>query len=546
MKTLLSLFFFIFCCTISFSQHAKVTISEDFKISGKGHKEQTVDHAVFHDGFFYTVTNSGIGKSYKWLFTKLYDLKYSVTISKYDKNMNLISEFEPENGANSFGPLYPELVLLNNKLMLGYFKANDKSSFSLYFAPVDQKTLSLGTAQKLHTFAQDNAGIMKLTSMVTDQLATFTNSPDNSKMLVVVKSNTDLVKTIVFDNNLKMITQTDYKTKTSDYFLSTSILTNEGFEAVILFTANGKKILCRNAGGKKEEIELADTDNMAHYATDLVPARDGKNVYVISSGRLLGETDKGCKGLILSKLDVTSLALSAPVEYQFSPEQIQLVHDNGGGKKIKKELMVRNFSPNLIELENGKLAVLVCPAETEYKTHTRTNGRESTTVTDHVGPIVACFLDKSGNTLNLACIPRNIETSMPGEGASAMALTGGSIRSYKSAIDTRPFYLFTAARRGNEIVIIYNDSEANLSSTAKVKEASSPGDLVLVEAVFGADQKLLYRKPIGESQGKGYSYHLDMVIETSASSVIFPVAKGGLGFNVRKMLYSNMCFLDIN
>src|SRR5450631_665127 len=132
MKKLLSLSLLSFFSLSSFCQHYQVTLSEDFKIAEKEYQDQTVTHSIYYNNSFYTATNSGIGGHYKWAFTKLYDMKYPVTISKFDRNMNKIKDFELDNGERQFGPLIPQLILLNNQLCLAYYQSDNKSSFSFY------------------------------------------------------------------------------------------------------------------------------------------------------------------------------------------------------------------------------------------------------------------------------------------------------------------------------------------------------------------------------------------------------------------------------
>src|SRR5665647_1140943 len=107
----------------SFCQHTQLSLSDDFTIAERDYKDETVANSVFHNNFFYTATNPGIGGNNKWLFTKLYDLKYAITIAKFDKNMKKISETKLENGSKVFGPLQPKLLLLNDKLCLAYFQS---------------------------------------------------------------------------------------------------------------------------------------------------------------------------------------------------------------------------------------------------------------------------------------------------------------------------------------------------------------------------------------------------------------------------------------
>src|SRR6516225_7139294 len=105
MKKLSSIFLLSLFALGAYCQHSQLTLSEDFKIAEKEYQDETVSHSVFHNNCFFTATNSGIGSNYKWAFTKLYDLKYAVTVSKFDKNMNKMKNFELENGEKVFGPL---------------------------------------------------------------------------------------------------------------------------------------------------------------------------------------------------------------------------------------------------------------------------------------------------------------------------------------------------------------------------------------------------------------------------------------------------------
>ncbi|HEV2354603.1 MAG TPA: hypothetical protein VGR89_10185, partial [Puia sp.] len=133
---------------ILFAQHVALRISSDFKVKEATLRNQTVTHSIYYNDNFYTVTNSGGGVG-KWLFTKLYDMKYIVTLSRFDRDMKEIGKVELDNGERDFGPLMPSMICFNNGLYLAYFKTADKSSFSLYLARVDEDNLSLDTASAL-------------------------------------------------------------------------------------------------------------------------------------------------------------------------------------------------------------------------------------------------------------------------------------------------------------------------------------------------------------------------------------------------------------
>lgn len=105
MMKILFLVFSLLLSASSFCQHGQLNLSDDFKISeNDDYKDQTVANSVFHDNFFYTATNSGIGSHYKWLFTKLYDMKYAITLAKFDRSMKKISDLPWKMEARYLAP----------------------------------------------------------------------------------------------------------------------------------------------------------------------------------------------------------------------------------------------------------------------------------------------------------------------------------------------------------------------------------------------------------------------------------------------------------
>jgi hypothetical protein len=166
MKNLLFIFLFSLISFASFSQHSKITVSEDFKIVEKEYQDETIGHSVYFNNNFYTATNTG-ASNHKWAFAKLYDIGFGMTVSRYDKNMNKLKDLELENGEKIFGPIIPRMLLLNNKLCLVFFQKNDdKASFSLYLASVDETSLTMGEKKKICTIQQENVGMFKFESVI--------------------------------------------------------------------------------------------------------------------------------------------------------------------------------------------------------------------------------------------------------------------------------------------------------------------------------------------------------------------------------------------
>jgi hypothetical protein len=108
-------------------------------------------------------------------------MKYAVTISMFDKNMNKVKEIVLGNGEKIYGPLAPKLILLNDKLCLAYFQSDNKTSFNLYLSLIDEASLALKEPKKICTIEQENVGIFKLESVISAGIVFISNSPDKQK-----------------------------------------------------------------------------------------------------------------------------------------------------------------------------------------------------------------------------------------------------------------------------------------------------------------------------------------------------------------------------
>lgn len=261
-------------------QRSRLTISNDFKVTEKPYQDETISNAVYQNNFFYTVTNSRFSAK-KWLFTKLYDLTYSMTVSKYDRNMNLVKEYAIANGEKQYGPLVPQLVLVNNKVALAYFQpGEDKSSFSFYLALVDEDDLSLKNPQKFCTIKQDNVGITKAEGVMNANLVSFAYSPDKTKTLVIGLTNANLVQTYVIDNELRILKQSDLRTATSGFTIASAAISNDNNECIVLDADEGTKIVANSADKRKSEMKLNAGGNLKPYFTKAISSKEDRKSVV--------------------------------------------------------------------------------------------------------------------------------------------------------------------------------------------------------------------------------------------------------------------------
>lgn len=532
----------------SFCQHTQLNLSDEFKISENDYKDQTVANSVFHNNCFYTATNSGIGGNNKWLFTKLYDMKYAITIARFDKNMQKISETQLENGSKAFGPLQPRLLLINNKLCLAYFQSDDKTSFNLYLSLVDED-LKLKEPKKICNIQQENVGIFKLESVIKGGIIFFTNAADNSKTLVVCNSGPNTISTFVVDRELNIIKKSVVHTNTTDFKISKVLLTKDNLQCLVLHSEEDTKLVCINPEGKKTETKINLPGGIRAQQVNVTESADSKNIYVYSSTNPAEEDGGGCNGFFLAQLNCSTLRLEKPLVYKFSPEFTEDICKRGGGSKHRKDYQMYNFEPSLVEFGNGEVAIVGSPQEESVKTSSKpamgmndiSQTRLESTTTLNTGPILAFFPNKDGKTFEYAIVPRTSSLSRSAESGS------GGVKIVQSLLVSNSSTGFIAVVSGDDIIILYNDNEDNLMKDVNEKavESHSTKNMVLVEALIDKDKKLQYRKQLGQNIKGAYTYFLGNIIPVSSSSLVFPVAKQGVGFNARKIIYTNWCFLDV-
>jgi hypothetical protein len=530
-------------------QHSQLSFSGDFKFAETGYTHQIVSHSVYHNDNFYTVANSGASAA-KWVFTKLYDIKLSVTVSKFDREMNKIKELKLDNASRSYGPLLPELFLLNNKLFLAYFQSDNKTSFNFFLARVDENDLTLRDTKKIATIQQENVSIFKAEAVILGNQVSFSNTPDNKKMLVACNVSPTAIQTFVLDDQLNILKKSTVPINTVEFYITSAVVTDDNLECLVLSHEEQEtKIVCISPEGKKTQKLLKGSGNLSPFLAEASLSRDGKSIYIYATATLSNQKEMGCRGVLLQQLDCNTLQFSKTLGYPFSPEFIEMIAQKGGGIKSRKETSMFWFDPVLIELDNGDIVILGSPEKTTSETSTKTsfdmnmNMQTSTvaTTTTTAGPVIVFFPDKNGKSFDHVLIPKNsvfARSARSGYGSIQMVQTPGIFHSTTS---------FIAQKSGDDIVVLYNDNETNLAKEAdeKITTTFSSGKLVMAEALISKDKKLQYRKQIGEKLQGSYTYYLGNAIPNSSSSVIFPVGKQGVGFNARKTFYTNWCFINM-
>jgi hypothetical protein len=548
MKKLTFLAFFLCAVCTGFCQHAKVTFSEAFKIKEKEFSNQTIAHALYHKNHFFTATNS-VNANYKLFFAKLYDTEFSIKISRFDKDMNMSREFELEAGKKIFGPIYPQLLLAGQSLFLSYCKADNKQSFSLYIAKVDENTLELSGEKKICTIQQENVGIFKLMSVITSGLVHLVVAPDGKKLLAACRVAPNRLQTYIIDDQLNVRKQADVSLSVESYEFQSVAFSSLDVTCMVISADDELRVVAIGPTGKKTETRLNPAEADARPSnTAILLSRDGTFFNICASTAISAADKVDCTGFMLAKLDCASLRLTKPVTYQFTPEFIEKISRDGGGRKRKGSYHLHDFVPVLLELEDGRLVVMGSSEHEYVNTSTDVRMRSdgsirsqstTTTTTYQSGPIFVIFPDSEKKLHNYTAFPRRVRFQRESFGGS------GAIQITQSRSVSRSSSNFVATGLGSQIVVIYNDEEDNLSRDldAKVVTTRTTSDFVLAEGLVNAEGKLVYRKQIGENLDNRKTYYLGHAVPTSATALVFPVGKESSWGT--KTQYSNWCFVTL-
>lgn len=546
MKHIAAIILLFLRSTNLFSQHTSVSISDDFKVKEGLNKDQTVTHSIYYNNNFYTVTNSAAAGN-KWLFSKLYDVTYAVTLSRFDKDMRPVGQVELENGKKNFGPLVPKMLYFNNKLYLAYFKASNKTSFSLYLARVDENSLSLSDPLTLCTIQQENVGLSGIMSVIADGLVYFAISPDNTRLLAVCKSAPSKVQTIVLDQDLHVLNRATVSVNLSSFDILSAVLTNDNGACLVISSDEGVRILGIAPDGHKTESRYSPVGSSAANNCHAQLAKDGKSIFIYGTINYSPQPSEfWCSGFMVSRADAKTFKLSAPLTYGFDEAFLQSIVEKGGGIKIKKSYSMYNIVPQLLEMDNGEIALIGSAnittgqiSQSAPDMNNRTHMKATTTL--NAGPVVVLFPNLKGKAFDHVIVPRQIElykSASSGSQPIQIVNTPGL-----SSVPAE----FIAKPLGSEIVIIYNDNLENLSASAdaKVKVSKKTGDLELAEAFINKEKKLEYRKLVSQTDKVRATYYLGDAIPTNSPNIVFPIGKEGQGFSALKTFFTNWCFLEI-
>src|SRR6185503_15252051 len=113
-------------------------------------------------------------------------------------------------------------------------------------------------------------------------LVSFAYSPDKTKTLVICLTNSNMLQTYVVDNELRILKQSDLRTATSGFTVSSAALSNDNTECIVLDSDDGTKIVVNSADKRKSEMKLNSAGNLKPHFTRAISSKDGKKIYISS------------------------------------------------------------------------------------------------------------------------------------------------------------------------------------------------------------------------------------------------------------------------
>jgi hypothetical protein len=474
-------------CTLS-AQEVKIKFSERFD-------KATEHNEIIKSGKFYYALDID-SKGYQFAYTaKLSKYTHGISLQKYDENLKKVKSLELEKGDKVFGPFNSRLVMLNDKLILFYYKYPEAETIKLYASYVDEQTLELSATKEIISFSQENYGLFKAfgTSANDNKLFT-TTSPDKNKLLVV-HSNASQITSCILNKDLVISRNTSTKSPQSSDFVTQSVfLDNSGNKYMAYkFTENKhsrRGIFMQNSSGKEKFQEVnAGTDL---YPNDITFKNSLDNAKVWAYGDYHGKNLN--EGILLASLDASSLKTNAPHLYPYPDDYKKKLYKLDFGARSRDYYSVRDADYSLHELENGTLALV---GYTKYFEQ-NISSRGGTITTAFAGPIMAAFINGEKSSFKL--VPRKQVTS----GASDC---------------------ITRTNK-NTIMCIYTDGKVNIETSSEddTKVISSVNNtLALAALVMDSDGRILSKKVISESPKGGY-YDISKKFEITDKNILIPIS----------------------
>jgi hypothetical protein len=501
-KTLVPLFLFL--SFLSQAQTTSVTLSKKFSLKEHGSTMNGGQFFKVGDNWFaMELDYAGMQFAYT---AKLDKIKYGINILKYDAGMKEVKKISFQGKEKQFGPFIPRLVLFHDKLILLYYQSMADNSIKLSMAVIDPETLDEISGKDLYSISQRNVGLFKIEGALSHNHLMTEASPDSSRLLIAQAGNTNELFSCLLGADMIPVRKMVSKFKSNmvdidvEHFAIDNALnryfgyrykTGQAKNSGILLQDNkGKEALLPVNAGKGAAFEIDEIN--------LAPSKDHTKMYAYAT---YGYGENAGEGILLTTVDANAARIGQPQLFPFPMDVRLKLEKKGYADKHNGNMGLVEMTYESTELEDGTLALTGVMRKEEIKTiNTYSSihdpvGHTSSDAVYYSGPLITAMI--RDNKCSFAVLYRN------------------QLLSSASQVILHPY--------GDKLVCFYTVAKKHLESD-DLRKPADPDDLILAEAVFSSDGKLVSREMIGDKAGS-LDYFISEFKPLSANSYIFPLAR---------------------
>lgn len=440
----------------------------------------------------------------------LSDLKYSIEINYYDKQMNNLSTIVLRNGEQRFGPFQSLVKGINGKEMLIYYQAGDNTEIiEMYGAEIDRAKSELKNTKKILQLNQKNLGLFKSSDLLSKYKLFIQESPDRQKILFLWTSGKDnKYSYAITDKNLNLIkTKTEETKNSSAIYPSNAIIDNEGtFFLAYYFWQGGKddkRIWNVLKTGAENNIKTTpiETDEVSLPVTVFISfGVSEKEIKVCGAST---NTDYRITGAFMQVLDKERMTITNRKKTDI-PENLmdQFIKDGFSDKKENKKGLYPGVPFSYLELTNK--SICIAWNLTDISTRSEKYG----TIWSK-GDILSVVY--SQDIIIFSVIP-NITTTT-------------------SEVDKMLYYVFPFE---DKFIFLNEMNKSKLEKVLPAGDYSKKNNTSFVSTTVTSNGKLSYSKVEGDII---LDYPLDVknIVNSNNLSLLFPFIKAkGMGLNPKQ------------
>lgn len=497
------------------AQTATVTLSNKFELKDRGLGDATGSTCRLGN-FFYCMQYDYKSVQFA-IYPRLNDKKYNISLYRYTADMNEVAKAALNKGKKEFGPFAPQAIILNNKLLLFYYHAQDDGSVKLLVTTLEPETLTETGVKELYTMHVKNVSSFETDGVIAHNQLSLVLSPNQKELMVTQSGNTNEIFTCIINDNNAVVKPavTIIKNNIQDMAIQNGFLDNQENKCLsYTYTINKlykRGVLVLNNKGAEAFMDF-NTGSKEWESNKLSfhLSNDNATLYVYANyyGDYLDE------GVLLSTLNLQQLTYGPVQFFAYADDIKEKLYKMGFGVKGKDTYTVKRVDYACTELDDGTLALTGYPSVTSSSMRMKPTIMNTNTL-----PASGTNHTTQYQTVDIAIAGPIINVFLKG-GQSKFGLL------YRKQPDTETSGYIPIAYK-NKLVCIYCDSKKNLERgpDEKVKGKEQPSDMVLVKAVVAADGTVISREQIADTPFGSNYYYLDYNKQLTNTSYLIPIGR---------------------